>query len=95
MTRRKNRFAPRLDKLYFAVAVPTAVLLLCAVIIPAIPAPITNARFATGLSPAIKGAFNFTFAIAVRTRITAFSVASSISLWIQEQCSRMFAISTM
>ena len=41
MTRRKNRFAPRLDKLYFAVAVPTAVLLLCAVIIPAIPAPTT------------------------------------------------------
>lgn len=28
-------------------------------------------------------------------RITAFFVASSISLWIQEQCSRIFAISTM
>ena len=36
-----------------------------------------------------------TFATAALARITAFSVASCISLWIQEQCSRIFAISTM
>ena len=55
----------------------------------------TSARLVTGLSPACKGASRLTFAIAVRTRTSAFSVASSLSLWIHEQCSRMLAISTM
>ena len=66
-----------------------------AVWIPAIPPPITSALFVTRLSPGFSGAFKFTFATAARIRMTAFSVASSISLWIQEQCSRMFAISTI
>ena len=66
-----------------------------AVWIPAIPPPMTKARFVTRLSPGFRDAFRFTFAIAALARITAFLVASSISLWIQEQCSRMLATSTM
>lgn len=66
-----------------------------AVWIPAMPPPITRARLVTRLSPGFSGVFKFTLATAARIRITAFSVASSISLWIQEQCSRMFAISTI
>ena len=66
-----------------------------AVCIPAMPPPMTSARFFTGLVPATNGAFSWTFAMAARPRIIAFSVAVAFSLWIQEHCSRMLAISTM
>ena len=61
---------------------------------PAMPPPMTRARFTTRLVPAVRGAFSITFAMAALARIMAFSVASSTFLCIQEQCSRIFAIST-
>ena len=51
-----------------------------AVCIPAIPPPITSARFVTGLSPGVSGALRFTFATAAFARIIAFSVPTGISL---------------
>ena len=66
-----------------------------AVWMPAMPPPMTSARFVTGLEPAVSGAFRCTLAMAARPRMIAFFVPASLSLWIQEHCSRMFAISTM
>ena len=51
-----------------------------AVWMPAMPPPMTSARFVTGLVPAVSGALSCTFAMAARPRMTAFSVASSLSL---------------
>ena len=62
---------------------------------PAMPPPMTSARLVTGLVPAVSGAFFFTLAMAARASTMAFSVPSGMSLWIQEHCSRMLAISTM
>ena len=66
-----------------------------AVWMPAMPPPMTSARFVTGLVIAVRGALSCTFAMAARPRMMAFAVASSRFLWIQEHCSRMFAISTI
>ena len=66
-----------------------------AVWMPAMPPPMTSARLVTGLSPAVSGALSCTLAMAVRPSTMAFSVACALSLWIQEHCSRMLAISTM
>ena len=51
-----------------------------AVCIPAIPPPITSARFVTGLSPGVSGALRLTFATAALPKIIAFSVPIGISL---------------
>ena len=66
-----------------------------AVCIPAMPPPITSARFVTGLSPGVSGALRFTFATAALASMIAFSVPIGISLCTHEHCSRMLAISTM
>ena len=55
----------------------------------------TRARFVTVLSPSWSGLSRLTFATAVFISVIAFGVPSSISLWTQEHCSRMLAISTM
>ena len=66
-----------------------------AVWMPAMPPPMTSARLMTGLVPAVSGAFFSTLATAALARVMAFSVPTSLSLWIHEHCSRMLAISTM
>ncbi len=47
---------------------------------PAMPPPITSARFATGLSPAVSGAFFSTFATAARASAIALGVPTALSL---------------
>ena len=67
-----------------------------AVWMPAIPPPMTSARLVTGLFAG--GQRRVQVAPWRRRpwpRMMAFSVPSALSLWIQEHCSRMLAISTM
>ncbi len=61
--------------------------------IPATPAPITRAVFVTATSLLSSGSSSAARATDSSTSLFAFSVPASLSLWIQEQCSRMFAIS--
>ena len=66
-----------------------------AAVIPAIPPPITKARFVTGVSPGVSGVSKIVFAIAAFPRAIAFSVASSGFFKTHEHCSRIFATSTL
>ena len=66
-----------------------------AAVIPAIPPPITRARFVIGVSPGVKGVSRIVLAIAALPRAIAFSVASAMSFITHEHCSRMLAISTL
>ena len=60
---------------------------------PAMPPPMTRARLVTGMQMVSRGTLRFTFSTMVRPMAMAFSVAFSLSSWIQEHCSRTFAIS--
>ena len=62
---------------------------------PAMPPPITMARFVTGILMGSSGRLCLTFSTMVRAMSMALAVASALSSWIQEQCSRMLAISHM
>ena len=66
-----------------------------AVWMPAMPPPMTKARLITGLVPACRGVLSITLATAALASTMAFWVPTSLSLWIQEHCSRMLAISTI
>ena len=61
---------------------------------PAMPPPITRARLVTGMRIVCSGLLCLTFSTMVRAVSIALAVACSRSSWIQEQCSRMLAIST-
>ena len=62
---------------------------------PAMPPPMTRARLVTGILMTSSGLLCLTFSMIVRPMSMALAVASSLSSWIQEQCSRMLAISHM
>ena len=68
---------------------------LCRGVLSENPIAVLLNSYTTGLSPAVRGALSCTLAMAARPKIIAFSVAVAISLWIQEHCSRMLAISTI
>jgi len=61
----------------------------------AMPPPMTMARLVTGILMTSSGLLCLTFSTIVRPMSMALAVASSMSSWIQEQCSRMLAISHM
>ena len=60
---------------------------------PAMPPPMTRARLVTGTVMVSSGRLCLTFSTIMRTISIALAVASSLSSWTQEQCSRMLAIS--
>ncbi len=62
---------------------------------PAMPPPITSARLVTGMRMLSSGRLCLTFSTIVRAMSIALGVASALSSWIHEQCSRMLAISHM
>ena len=66
-----------------------------AAVMPAIPPPITRARFVIGVSPGVSGVSNIDLAMAAFPKATAFSVASAMSFITHEHCSRMLATSTL
>ena len=66
-----------------------------AVCIPAMPPPITSARFVTGVEPAVSGLSSVAFATAAFISAIAFCVPTALSLWTQEHCSRMLATSSI